>query len=79
MLATNYSFGLERDEEALVRNDGDHTKWSNPLEVRLVYARPSHQDNYKSNRHRLPNAPSMKMYCVYGHGKDTEVRQFPNI
>jgi hypothetical protein len=23
---------------------------------------------------RLPNAPSMKMICVYGHGKDTEVR-----
>ncbi|KAF8331369.1 phospholipid/diacylglycerol acyltransferase [Cantharellus anzutake] len=21
---------------------------------------------------QLPNAPSMKMYCVYGHGKDTE-------
>lgn len=23
---------------------------------------------------RLPNAPSMKIFCVYGHGKDTEVR-----
>ena len=22
---------------------------------------------------RLPNAPSMKIYCLYGHGKDTEV------
>lgn len=22
---------------------------------------------------RLPNAPSMKFFCVYGHGKDTEV------
>lgn len=21
----------------------------------------------------LPNAPSMKIYCVYGHGKETEV------
>lgn len=21
---------------------------------------------------RLPNAPSMKIYCVYGHGKETE-------
>jgi len=38
----------------LARNDLDHTKWSNPLEV------------------RLPNAPSMKLYCVYGHGKETE-------
>ncbi|KZP19600.1 phospholipid:diacylglycerol acyltransferase [Athelia psychrophila] len=54
MMATNYSFGIERDEEALKRNDADHTKWTNPLE------------------HRLPNAPSMKIYCVYGHGKETE-------
>jgi len=23
---------------------------------------------------QLPNAPSMKIYCVYGHGKETEVR-----
>lgn len=22
---------------------------------------------------RLPNAPSMKIFCVYGHGKETEV------
>ncbi|KAK0212623.1 phospholipid:diacylglycerol acyltransferase [Desarmillaria ectypa] len=56
MMTTNYSVGIERDEAILKRNDGDHTKWSNPLEV------------------RLPNAPSMKMYCVYGHGKETEVR-----
>ncbi|KAJ3998713.1 phospholipid:diacylglycerol acyltransferase [Lentinula boryana] len=54
MMATNYSFGMERDEEALKRNDLDHTKWTNPLEV------------------KLPNAPSMKMFCVYGHGKETE-------
>ncbi|KAF9075627.1 LACT-domain-containing protein [Rhodocollybia butyracea] len=54
MMATNYSSGMERDEEALKRNDLDHTKWTNPLEV------------------RLPNAPSMKMFCVYGHGKETE-------
>ncbi|KAL0568627.1 phospholipid:diacylglycerol acyltransferase [Marasmius crinis-equi] len=54
MMATNYSFGIERNEEALTRNDLDHTKWMNPLEV------------------RLPRAPSMKMYCVYGHGKETE-------
>ncbi|KAF5384535.1 hypothetical protein D9757_006461 [Collybiopsis confluens] len=54
MLATNYSFGIERDDEVLKRNDREHTKWTNPLEV------------------RLPNAPSMKMFCVYGHGKETE-------
>ncbi|KAJ3861987.1 phospholipid:diacylglycerol acyltransferase [Lentinula novae-zelandiae] len=54
MMATNYSFGIERNEDALNRNDRDHTKWTNPLEV------------------KLPNAPSMKMFCVYGHGKETE-------
>ncbi|KAF9460770.1 Lecithin:cholesterol/phospholipid:diacylglycerol acyltransferase [Collybia nuda] len=56
MIATNYSFDIERNEIALKKNDLDHTKWSNPLEVR-----------------RLPYAPSLKIYCVYGHGKETEV------
>ncbi|KAJ3772738.1 phospholipid:diacylglycerol acyltransferase [Lentinula raphanica] len=36
MMATNYSFGIERDEEALTRNDLDHTKWTNPLEVKCA-------------------------------------------
>ncbi|KAG9312062.1 Lecithin:cholesterol acyltransferase-domain-containing protein [Chiua virens] len=54
MLSTNYSFGIERDEQALAANDFDPRKWSNPLEI------------------RLPNAPSMKFVCVYGHGKETE-------
>jgi len=54
MIQSNYSYGIERDEAQLKLNDGDHTKWSNPLEV------------------RLPHAPSMKIYCVYGHGKETE-------
>jgi phospholipid:diacylglycerol acyltransferase len=58
MMATNYSFGIERDEKILKQNDLDHRKWTNPLEVRLPYA------------------PSMKIYCVYGHGKETEVRTF---
>ncbi len=34
MIATNYSFGIERDEEVLALNDLDHRKWTNPLEVR---------------------------------------------
>jgi len=55
MIATNYSFGIERNVDELKRNDLDPTKWTNPLEV------------------RLPHAPSMKIYCVYGHGKETEV------
>ncbi|KAH9940368.1 phospholipid:diacylglycerol acyltransferase [Epithele typhae] len=54
MLASNYSYGIERDIEKLKANNLDHTKWTNPLEV------------------QLPNAPSMKIYCVYGHGKVTE-------
>ncbi|KAF8518206.1 phospholipid:diacylglycerol acyltransferase [Gautieria morchelliformis] len=54
MMATNYSFGIERDETVLAENDRNHTKWTNPLET------------------RLPHAPSMKIYCVYGHGKETE-------
>ena len=37
MLETNYSYGFERDEDQLKRNDGDFRKWSNPLEVRLGY------------------------------------------
>ncbi|KAI0960724.1 hypothetical protein AcV7_000028 [Taiwanofungus camphoratus] len=54
MVSSNYSFGIERDEEALKRNNLDHRKWTNPLEI------------------QLPNAPTTKIYCVYGHGKDTE-------
>ena len=30
------------------------------------------QRAYLSFSERLPNAPSLKMYCVYGHGKETE-------
>ncbi|KAG9220645.1 hypothetical protein CCMSSC00406_0003744 [Pleurotus cornucopiae] len=56
MIGTNYSYGIERDAAMLDKNDLDHTKWANPLEARQV----------------LPRAPSMKIYCVYGHGKDTE-------
>ncbi|KAH9828727.1 phospholipid:diacylglycerol acyltransferase [Rhodofomes roseus] len=54
MIESNYSFGIERDEEQLKRNNFDHRKWTNPLEI------------------QLPNAPTTKIYCVYGHGKDTE-------
>ncbi|KAF8320303.1 phospholipid:diacylglycerol acyltransferase, partial [Clavulina sp. PMI_390] len=54
MMQTNYSNGIERDEEQLKKNNQDPTKWTNPLEI------------------QLPNAPSMKIYCVYGHGKETE-------
>lgn len=54
MLASTYSFGFERDAEKLAANDRDHTKWTNPLEI------------------RLPNAPSMVVYVIYGVGKETE-------
>ena len=36
MMESNYSNGIERDEEQLARNDHDPTKWTNPLEVRYV-------------------------------------------
>lgn len=54
MIWTNYSFGIERNENVLKKNARDPRKWSNPLEVQLPYA------------------PSMKIFCVYGHGKETE-------
>ncbi|GAA5983717.1 hypothetical protein JCM5350_000681 [Sporobolomyces pararoseus] len=38
MLASNFSFGFERDEQQLIKNNDDHTKWSNPLEVQLPKA-----------------------------------------
>ncbi|KAF8200725.1 phospholipid:diacylglycerol acyltransferase [Pholiota molesta] len=38
MLETNYSYGIERDEAQLKRNDADPRKWTNPLEVRLPHA-----------------------------------------
>ncbi|KAG6333158.1 hypothetical protein ID866_5925 [Astraeus odoratus] len=38
MMATNYSFGIERNEEILRKNDFDHRKWTNPLESRLPNA-----------------------------------------
>ncbi|OAX43686.1 Lecithin:cholesterol acyltransferase [Rhizopogon vinicolor AM-OR11-026] len=57
MIRTNYSFGIERNEEILKKNALDPRKWTNPLEM------------------QLPHAPSMKIFCVYGHGKETEVRR----
>ncbi|KAG8745177.1 hypothetical protein FRC10_008630 [Ceratobasidium sp. 414] len=38
MMAQNYSYGIERDEEQLKKNNDDHTKFSNPLEVQLPNA-----------------------------------------
>jgi phospholipid:diacylglycerol acyltransferase len=33
MVASNYSFGLERDEKQLQANNYDFRKWTNPLEI----------------------------------------------
>ena len=71
----NYSFGIERDEVVLAQNDADHRKWSNPLEMRCVDCldlRLRRIDMW-NGFDRLPNAPSMRFVCVYGHGKETEV------
>ncbi|GAA5969238.1 hypothetical protein JCM11641_007521 [Rhodosporidiobolus odoratus] len=38
MLQSNFSFGIERNGEQLIKNNEDHTKWSNPLEVQLPKA-----------------------------------------
>lgn len=73
-MATNYSCGIERDEEVLKKNDADHTKWSNPLEIRFVMLLCTNR--FLIGFFRLPNAPSMTMYCVYGHGK-VRARSFP--
>lgn len=37
MIHTNYSIGMERDEEQLKRNNEDHRKWTNPLEIQYAY------------------------------------------
>jgi phospholipid:diacylglycerol acyltransferase len=72
MIWTNYSFGIERNENVLKKNARDPRKWSNPLEVQcVVYHEPL--DWKLMSCPRLPNAPSMKIFCVYGHGKETEV------
>lgn len=42
MVTQNFSLGIERDEKQLIKNNQDHTKWSNPLEVQLPHA-PSMQ------------------------------------
>ncbi len=74
MIATNYSYGIERDEEALERNDLDHTKWTNPLESRHVtHSVVLMHGSLNCITLRLPIAPSLQIYCVYGHGKETEV------
>ena len=36
MVASNYSFGLERDEKQLQANNYDFKKWTNPLEIQWV-------------------------------------------
>jgi hypothetical protein len=68
MIATNYSYGIERDEEALKRNDLNHTKWTNPLEIRYVdllsrsmNCRPTAWLLDYRTRHRYNSTVSMAM------------------
>lgn len=37
MMASNFSYGIERSEKQLAKNGEDPSKWSNPLEVAYVY------------------------------------------
>jgi hypothetical protein len=68
MIATNYSYGIERDEGVLKHNDLDHTKWTNPLEIRYVNilsrnvnCRPTAQRLDYQGRHRYNTTASMVM------------------
>lgn len=72
MIAQNYSYGIERDEEQLKKNNFDYRKWTNPLEMQCVYSATSWSICSVSKR-RLPTAPTTRFYCIYGHGKETEV------
>ena len=58
MMGSNYSFGFERSHEQLVKNDFDHRKWTNPLEIRLptapsmsIYCRESLPSLYSPDPH----------------------------
>ena len=75
MMATNYSFGIERDDEVLKKNDLDHRKWTNPLEIRYSSTLFFMQEiaTYMPPPWRLPDAPTTRFICVYGQGKETEV------
>ena len=44
MIASNYSFGIERDVEKLKANNLDFRKWSNPLEIQCVSRVPPMSD-----------------------------------
>lgn len=72
MMESNYSQGFETDVKKLKENGKDHRK------VSSIYS--AHMEKMSNDRKwsnplevQLPDAPSMKIYCLYGHGKETEV------
>ncbi|KAG6831756.1 hypothetical protein H0H92_007908 [Tricholoma furcatifolium] len=71
MLASNYSSALERDEEVLKRNDLDHTKWTNPLEVRREEGHGRDDITQDDVEHVCRDQPSSD--CV----KEGEILEFP--
>lgn len=74
MIGTNYSFGFETDQGQLERNDADHTKVSlRALDYHSTGKRTYGAQWTNPLEVRLPDAPQMKVYCLYGHGKETEV------
>lgn len=54
MVKTNFSLGFERSEKQLKKNNLDHTKWSNPLEVQLPHA-PSMKIYCRKRGYLLPD------------------------
>ena len=86
MIASNFSFGLERDPEVIAQNDNDHRKWANPLEVRLPNA-PSMKIHCRKHPppppRPTPSTPALDadsayigLLLVYGVGKETERAYF---
>ena len=73
MIGTNYSYGFETDQAQLERNDRDHTKVCHAFCIYLEKVGEANEQWTNPLEVRLPVAPQMKVYCLYGHGKQTEV------
>nr|CAG8460517.1 7371_t:CDS:10 [Entrophospora candida] len=66
MLARNYSYGISTKKEELEQKDDD--KDDDKVLKHAKWTNPLES--------QLPNAPDMKIYCLYGWGKETERRYY---